>query len=234
VDYYEDHLLALVTPGQKERRIMRSYLLESVVAAYVSTLLAYIAQSGLGILLGTRHWIKALMAPTFLLPVAGGALAAYVMGKRLSKGSYFVWCIPLALLCWAFLGVIKAPYATRSEVWDTMIGTDCSSSECLYEAFFSVPFVCSFSYSVSAAAVQAIRRAHAMSAQEEPDSPRGGRVDSLMVRVSDALMLLKELDPRGLAHPLSSCARPRQRMPHPWLFHGWDTTPPPSCSFITT
>jgi hypothetical protein len=150
------------------------YLLESAVAAYLSALLAYLIQSGVLFFLGGRYWIRAAIAPTFLLPVAAGALAAYVTGKRLSKRSYFVWCIPLALLCWAFLGVINAPYATRSEVWDTMIGTDCSSSECLYEAFFSVPFVCSLSYSVSASAVQAIRRSHAMNAPEDPESPAAG------------------------------------------------------------
>jgi hypothetical protein len=143
---------------------MSRYLLESVMAAYLSTLLAYIVQSGVWLFLGARYWLEALIAPTFVLPIAVGAIAAYLMGKRLSKGSYFVWCIPLALLCCALLGVINAPYASPSAVWDTMIGTDCRSSECLYEAFFSVPFVCSLSYSVSAAVVQAIRRSHAMRA----------------------------------------------------------------------
>jgi|SRR5208282_3870539 len=134
------------------------YLLETALAAYVSTLLALTAESGLGLLLGARHWVKALMAPTFLLPVAFGALSACLMGKRLSKRSCLVWCIPLALLCGALFAVINAPYATRSELWDTMVGTDCGSSECLYETFISVPFACSLSYSLSAAVVRAIRR----------------------------------------------------------------------------
>jgi hypothetical protein len=143
--------------------LLLRYPLESVAASYLTALLAYIVESGLGLLLGDQHWIRALVAPTFILPIAAGALAACVMGKRLSRASYFVGIIPLVLLLRALAEVIHAPYATHAEVWNTMAGTDCSSSECLYEAFFSVPFVCALSYSVSAAVIQAFRRSRIVS-----------------------------------------------------------------------
>jgi hypothetical protein len=137
---------------------MRRYFFESVGASYLSALLAYVAQYGLSLLLGYRYWIKILIAPSFVLPIAAAVLAAYLMRKHLSKGSYFVWGIPLGLLLVVFLRVISAPYATHSEVWNTMIGSDCGSSECFFEALFTVPFVCAVCYSVSCAVIQAIRR----------------------------------------------------------------------------
>jgi hypothetical protein len=147
---------------------MSRYILESIGVAYLSPLLAYVVQYALLLLLGGHQWIAAVIAPTFLLPIASGAFAAYLMRKRLSKGPYFVWCIPLVLLCLAFFAVINAPYATPSEVWDTMIGTDCSSSECAYEALFSVPFVCALSYSASCSIMQAIRKRRVISAPNLP------------------------------------------------------------------
>jgi hypothetical protein len=145
-------------------RFLLRYPLESVAAAYLGALLAYIAQEGVFFLLGDQRWVRALIAPTFVLPIAAGALAAYVMRKHPSKSSYFAWIIPLVLLVRAFLEVVKSPYTTHSEIWDTMIGTDCSDSECLYEAFFTVPFVCALAYSVSGAVIQAISRSRIIGA----------------------------------------------------------------------
>jgi hypothetical protein len=145
------------------------YFLESAGAAYLSALVAYIAQSGVWFLLGGQRWVEALIAPGFVLPISAGALAAYVMRKHLSKRSYFVWIIPLASLLWAFWAVSNSPYSTRTDVWDTMVGTDCGSSECVYEAIFTVPFVCAISYSLSSAVTRAITRPRAVSSPGSHD-----------------------------------------------------------------
>jgi uncharacterized membrane protein YoaK (UPF0700 family) len=116
-------------------------------------------------LLGGQRWVEALIAPAFVLPITVGALAAYMMRKHLSKGSYFVWIIPLALLLWALWAVINSPYSTPTEIWGTMVGTDCGSSECLYEAFFTVPFVCAISYSLSSAVAKATMRPRSVSSR---------------------------------------------------------------------
>lgn len=143
--------------------ISRSYFLEALAASYLPAMLVSFVGSQLVLISGDRDWINALVAPTLILPIAAGVLAARIARKILSRKSYFVWCVPFALFFWAFVGVVNAPYASRSEVWSTMIGTDCGGSECLIEFFFTVPFVCAVSYSVSALILRGFKRTRVIS-----------------------------------------------------------------------
>jgi hypothetical protein len=137
-------------------------LAESVVATYGSAVLACLLAVGLIPLSGGHRWVDFILtSPTFLLPVVAGALVAYVLRNHGSKASYFAWLVPSVLFSRAFLEVARSPYATGSNIWDTLLGTNCGSSECLYEVFFTLPLVCGLSYSVSSACLGAARRRRA-------------------------------------------------------------------------
>lgn len=129
------------------------------------TILVFIAQFGIGLFFGKQFWIRTLVSPAVVLAVAAGVVAASVMRHHPSKASYFVWVIPCVFFVRALREVVNAPYATRSEVWNTMFGADCRGSECLYEAFFTVPFVCAISYSVSGAIIRVLRQTRSLAAK---------------------------------------------------------------------
>jgi hypothetical protein len=129
-------------------------VVESFGAAYASALLAYLAAFGIILVIGDHRWIdEILISPTFLLPIAAGALFACVLRDYLSKGSYFAWVVPSAFLLGASREVSR--HAASRDVWDALFGTNCRASECLYEAFFTLPFVCALSYSVAGACIRA-------------------------------------------------------------------------------
>jgi hypothetical protein len=145
--------------SRKMVRFALKTLSESVGAAYVSCVLAYSAALGIVLFTGDHRWIDAiLISPTFLLPIIAGAFFAYVLRNHLSRTSYFAWIVPGAILCGAVLEVVKSPGAISSAMWDTLLGTKCRASECLYEALFTVPLVCALSYSVSSVCIRAAKR----------------------------------------------------------------------------
>jgi hypothetical protein len=132
---------------------------ESVGATYGSAALAYSVAFGLILLIGDHRRVDiVLTSPTFLLPISAGALFAYILRNHLSKASYFAWLVPGALLFRAALEVVRSPQANSSETWNALLGTNCGASECLYEAFFTLPFVCALSYSLSSFCIRAARR----------------------------------------------------------------------------
>jgi hypothetical protein len=134
-------------------------LAESVVATYASSILTYFLSFGLVLLSGRHRWVDLILtSPTFLLPAAAGAVLAYVLRNHISKASYFAWAVPGVLFVRAFLEVARSPYATGSNTWDTLLGTNCGSSECLYQALFTLPLVCGLSYSVSSVCIRTTRR----------------------------------------------------------------------------
>jgi len=134
-------------------------LFESAGAAYVGSVLAYLVEFGVILLLGNHRWIDAIqMAPTFFLPIVSGASLAYLLKNHLSRASYFAWIVPGCFFLRALAEVTRSPYSPNSEVWNTLIGIDCGSSECLYEALFTVPLVCALSYSVTSAFIRIYKR----------------------------------------------------------------------------
>jgi len=140
-------------------RLVLKALAESVGSAYGSAVLAYALAFGLMVFAGDHRWIDAILtSPTFFLPMAAGSLFAYALRNHLSRVSYFAWIVPGAVLVRAFLEVARSPYASNSETWNTLFGTKCGASECLYQALFTLPFVCGLSYSISSACVRASRR----------------------------------------------------------------------------
>jgi hypothetical protein len=142
------------------RSVLRS-LAESVGAAYGCSILAFFLGVGLTPFSGEHRRDDLIsIASTFLLPAASGAIVAYFTRKHASKASYFAWIVPGFLFFRAFLEVTRSPYASSSKTWDTLLGPDCSSSECLYVAFFTVPLVCGISYSLSSAFLSARRSSH--------------------------------------------------------------------------
>jgi hypothetical protein len=134
----------------KTFRFVLKSLAESIVTGYGSALLAYVLSFAVMLFVGDHKWVDwVLISPTFLLPMLAGAIVAYLLRKQLSKTSYFGWIVPSILFLRAALEVMHAPYATDSEVWNTLLGTACGGSECLYEVLFTLPFVSSLAYSLS-------------------------------------------------------------------------------------
>jgi hypothetical protein len=136
---------------------------ESVAASYGGAISAYSASHALGLFVGDGRLVDAmLIGPTFLLPIMAGMLgAAFAFGLRrhVSPTSYFAWIVPSILFYKAAMEVIRSPdFPGSAPAWNTLFGPGCGGSECLYAAFFAVPLVCGFSYSISSAFIQTLKR----------------------------------------------------------------------------
>jgi hypothetical protein len=141
--------------------LVLTVLAESVGATYGASLLAFVVTFGLGFFVGPRLVDQILLSPTFLAPIAAGVVLSFLRRNHLSNTSSFAWIVPAVLFFRACLEVVKSPYATSSETWNTLVGADCGASECLYQLFFTLPLVCALSYSVSSAFMKTIVRREA-------------------------------------------------------------------------
>jgi len=92
--------------------------------------------------------LKAAGEPYFMFPVIAG-LAFGALSYRYSRSSSaaWVWVLPAIVLIWNVLtwktGGLS-PY--WPDVWNNYFGSDCGSSECLYELFVTMPFYTSLAY----------------------------------------------------------------------------------------
>jgi hypothetical protein len=144
---------------RKISRVTLRTLAESIGATYSSAILAFFVSIGIILFTGDHHWINGILAsPTFLLPIITAVLLSYVLRNHLSRTSYFAWIVPGALFVRAALEVVRSPSATGSNTWNTLVGADCTASECLYEMLFTMPLVCALTYSVSSACIRAAER----------------------------------------------------------------------------
>jgi hypothetical protein len=61
----------------------------------------------------------------------------------------WVWVLPLCVLLWGISTWQTGGYGSYwHDVWDNYFGSNCGSSECLYEFFVTVPFYTSLAYSL--------------------------------------------------------------------------------------
>ncbi len=65
-----------------------------------------------------------------------------------TRSAAWVWILPLGILLWNTFTWETGGYGTYWQgVWNNYFGSDCGSSECLYELFVTVPFYTSVAYS---------------------------------------------------------------------------------------
>jgi len=128
-------------------------VLESAGASYLVALVAFAVNVGLIVVLGDHRWMDAVwIGPTFLMPAACAVAFAYLRRNYLSSCSYFAWVVPGLAFARGYLEVTRG--SGDLPVWDTLFGSKCGSSECLYEAFFTVPLACGVVYSLASGWIQ--------------------------------------------------------------------------------
>jgi len=122
-------------------------------------------------------WESLFRKPAPLLPLvmASGVVCGYLVNRKMDNWSAcFIWLMPLAWLVKGISGArdgFSPSWAHESfpaYIWDTFFGSGCDASECLYELFFTAPFVAAIAYSI-AALVAKFKPA----ATEDPSPARG-------------------------------------------------------------
>jgi hypothetical protein len=87
--------------------------------------------------------------PFFLGPIFAGLILG-ILPRFLDRSAGLVWPIPaLILIVTAFTW--NSTYTPRShwaDVWSNLFGSDCGSSECMYELLVTAPFYTSIAYSL--------------------------------------------------------------------------------------
>ena len=82
-------------------------------------------------------------------------LPAIIFGFLIGSAVYYIfhgrsatwaWVLPALVLAWS---ILSWPSEADS-VWNTFFGTDCGSSECLYQMTVTAPFYASVAYSLGA------------------------------------------------------------------------------------
>jgi hypothetical protein len=97
-----------------------------------------------------QHFLHAAGEPYFLAPVLTG-LVLGVLSHSLfrSRSAAWVWVLPLVVLLWNIFSWRNGGYRPYwPDVWNNYFGSDCGSSECMYEWFVTAPFYTSAAYSL--------------------------------------------------------------------------------------
>jgi hypothetical protein len=132
---------------------------ESIAVSYGGAYLAFLTALGMVWLFGDHRWYAAITdSPTFLLPILAGVLLAVALKNIIWKTSYLAWIVPSLVLYRVILGLYRTPDASNATVWDTIIGTNCQSTECLYQTFFTGPAICGLAYSLACVCISIIRQ----------------------------------------------------------------------------
>lgn len=120
--------------------------LAAFVVFLIALLLSAVVPPGSSI----EHFIG---APVFGLPVLVGGLAGYIINrKQFLWTAIFAWVIP-AVVFWIAYWELTQPQNLNPQPWRNLVGTDCGSSECLYELLATIPLVCGVAYSATALAM---------------------------------------------------------------------------------
>jgi len=90
-------------------------------------------------------WMSYLLFP---LPVAIGALIRYFRRSRKQLPAYLAWVLPGALFIAAYVNLSRDSLYTHP--WTQLLSEHCDETECLYEWFFTVPFLSAIGYSLCA------------------------------------------------------------------------------------
>ncbi|HWY57125.1 MAG TPA: hypothetical protein VNZ03_21850 [Terriglobales bacterium] len=109
-----------------------------------------------------QHILNAAGEPYFVFPVLA-AFAFGVLSHRYSRSlsAMWVWVLPAIILIWNVVtwktGGFRPYWA---DVWNNFFGSDCGSSECVYELFVTAPFYTSLAYTLGWAAKRAVQIKH--------------------------------------------------------------------------
>ena len=125
------------------------YVVHLVAGTIVATLLALLA----------GHLFSALLKEP-LLPTAalvGALLGFYVNRRTKDRSASFVWIIPLIFLSRAVaieahsFSPAWSSQSLGTYLWANFASMSCGETECLYELFFTAPFLSGLAYSLGAA-----------------------------------------------------------------------------------
>lgn len=93
--------------------------------------------------------LKAAGEPYFVFPVfIGFALGGLSYRYSRSSSAAWVWVLPTIALVWNVLTWKNGGDPYWPDVWNNYFGSQCGSSECLYELFVTMPFYTSLAYAV--------------------------------------------------------------------------------------
>ena len=110
-----------------------------------------------------RPLSSALINATFLGPIALGAVAGWLMQKRIpAPEAALVFVLPLLAFLWdaRVIYLSPSPYGGWGGVWTTMLSNNCGAGECLEEALVTMPLFTTAAY----AAASILRRSLAPTA----------------------------------------------------------------------
>jgi hypothetical protein len=100
--------------------------------------------------LAEQRILDAAGEPYFLFPILSG-FALGVLSCRYSRSSSaaWVWILPTVVLLWNVLTWQSGGFRPYwPDVWNNYFGSDCGSSECVYELFVTAPFYTSLAYTL--------------------------------------------------------------------------------------
>jgi hypothetical protein len=129
------------------------YIAHAALASYGIMILGEVVQHLLELPLGSQtRWVDYyFIGPTFLFPIVIGLILGVLWGASLpSTTSRLLAVVPLALLIWELWGWAHEPGITLQHIVSNFVGRDCSSSECLEEAWITSPVISALAYSVGA------------------------------------------------------------------------------------
>jgi hypothetical protein len=94
--------------------------------------------------------LRAVGEPYFALPVLTGFFLGVLSSRFFrSSSAAWVWVLPTIILVWNLLSWHNGGYRPYwPDVWNNYFGSNCGSSECLYELFITAPFYTSFAYTL--------------------------------------------------------------------------------------
>lgn len=137
----------------------RSHAVEILLVPFVGTMITFVAEIILELILPTRNRDGLFaLSPVWVVPAVVASIVAYLRNRRgLPISALFVWVLPAIVFYWAYLD-LGQPGNPDHHPWRELIGSDCGSSECLYQLFATTPLVFSVAYSLTSLFVLVLGR----------------------------------------------------------------------------
>jgi len=106
--------------------------------------------------------LRTVEEPYFAFPVIT-AFALGILSHRYfrSSSAVWVWVLPAIILVWnLFTWKTGGFHPYWPDVWNNYFGSDCGSSECVYELFVTAPFYTSLAYTLGWITKRALKTWH--------------------------------------------------------------------------
>jgi hypothetical protein len=130
------------------------YLVHAAVASYGIMILGEVIEYLIGLPLGSqnRRLDYIFIGPSFLFPILAGVILGFILGTGLPKlSSRLLFIFPLAMMAWELWAFVHSHFeVTWQNFVNNFLGTNCTSSECLEEAWITSPLISSLAYSLGA------------------------------------------------------------------------------------